>query len=250
MKLKHFTLLTVGITATFSILASVIFSKSISNPIQKIRNATNQIIDGTFTTHLSLDGNDEIQKLANDVNIMAESLEIQKELLRKDEKLSAIGHLASSISHDLKNPLSVLKVSIGNYRHIHEKDFDDRDKKMFQRMDNSIERMSHQIDDVLDFVRTTPLKLENAEISDLLKNIVNSLVIPDEVTINFPSNQCTISCDAKRLEPVFNNLIINATQSMDNKGEINIRLSDKGKNVILEFEDSGSGIPEDIIDNM
>ncbi|MCH7967249.1 MAG: PAS domain-containing protein [Thaumarchaeota archaeon] len=172
------------------------------------------------------------------------------EKIVKMEKLTAIGELASRISHDLKNPLSVMKISIENYKYRHEKNFDDMDKKTFQRLDNAILRISHQINDILSFVKSNPLQFKVVEISSIIKNAVNSMEIPDGIIVNLPSNQCTISCDASRLEPVFNNLIINSIQSMDNKGEINIRLFDEDKNVILEFEDSGARIPDNVFSKM
>mgnify|MGYP003986703667 CR=1 FL=1 len=177
----------------------------------------------------------------------------QKELsekLIKSERLSAIGALASRISHDLKNPLSILNVPMSNFRFRHEKNFDDADKKTFQRVDNAISRMSHQIDDTLNFVRTKPLQLKNVEISHIIKNVVHLMEIPDGVNINLPLNKCTITCDVQRLEPVFSNLIINAIQSMNNKGEINVRLLDKDEYIIIEIEDSGSGIPEENLEKI
>jgi two-component system sensor histidine kinase HydH len=74
--------------------------------------------------------------------------------------------------------------------------------------------------------------------------------IPDGVNINLPLNKCTITCDVQRLEPVFSNLIINAIQSMNNKGEINVRLLDKDEYIIIEIEDSGSGIPEENLEKI
>lgn len=245
--MKNFTFIAIGMTATFSILVSVIFSKSISIPINKIRKATKDIVNDKFTKQLSSDGRDEIKELSNDINVMAESLKVQKEHLIKNERLSAIGQITSRIAHDLKNPLASLKVSIEGFQLKHKNDLDDSDMKIFARMERSVARINRQINEVTDFVRNKSLVIEETKLCYLLSEAVDSIQKPDKIRITLPQNDITINCDATKMEAVFINLLNNAIQSMGHEGEITIRLSEDEKNLILEFIDSGTGIPEDEI---
>ena len=207
--LKNFTLILVGITATFSILTSIIFSKSISSPINKIRRATKDIVNGKFTERLSSNGRDEILELSNDINIMAESLELQKELLIHNERLSAIGQIASRITHDLKNPLATLKVSIEVFLLKHKNDLDENDMKTFARINRSTARIERQINEVLNFVKNSPLTKKSTKLSHILLEAVDSIQKPDKIMITLPRNDVTINCDSKKMEAVFINLLNN-----------------------------------------
>ncbi|NJK77667.1 MAG: hypothetical protein HC944_00945 [Nanoarchaeota archaeon] len=83
--------------------------------------------------------------------------ELSNELI-KSERLSAIGELAARLSHDLRNPLSVIKTSV-EISLIRNKDtLSPKDNEAMQRINNAITRMTNQIEDVLDYVKTTELQ--------------------------------------------------------------------------------------------
>ncbi|MGI0041250.1 MAG: ATP-binding protein, partial [Nitrosopumilaceae archaeon] len=73
------------------------------------------------------------------------------------------------------------------------------------------------------------------------------MIKPDTVKINLPRNDLIMPCDAEKLEIVFANLITNAIQAMDNKGEISIRIIDNQNQVLIEVEDTGPGISSEIM---
>jgi len=97
---------------------------------------------------------------------------------------------------------------------------------------------------VMDFVRTKPLDVNNLSLKNLISTSINSLVIPSEIKINLPENDHMITCDSTQIGTVFNNLIFNSIQAMENFGEINVTIFDNLENTVIEFQDSGPGIPE------
>jgi len=97
---------------------------------------------------------------------------------------------------------------------------------------------------VMDFVRTKPLDVNNLSLKNLISTSINSLVIPSEIKINLPENDYMITCDSIQMGIVFNNLIYNSIQAMENSGEINVIIFDNLENTVIEFQDSGPGIPE------
>jgi two-component system sensor histidine kinase HydH len=107
--------------------------------------------------------------------------------------------------------------------------------------------MSHQINDVLDYVRTTPLELTNSPILNILGYAISNTIVPSTVEIDLPKNDVNITCDPNRLEIVFANLITNAIQSMNNIGHIYIRIKDEKDHLIIEIEDTGLGISDDAL---
>jgi len=246
------TLSIIGILTFMGIasMASLLFTSSIESPIRRLRDASNEIANGNFDVKVSISGNDEIAELSHDVNLMTDSLKKQKETIQKNERLSAIGELAARMAHDLRNPLTVLQGTNELLKSKLDKNPDEKTKEWMGMIDTAITRMAHQIEDVMDFVRTKPPEMYEHQ---LLKIIVDSLpriLIPDTVKIILPENDLQIKCDRKRLEIVFANLISNSIDAINEEGTITIRAKKEGSEVIIEIEDSGPGIEEEIMDKI
>lgn len=165
----------------------------------------------------------------------------------KTKRLSAIGELSARIAHDLRNPLSVIKTTVDIIK-TKNPSLNEITKGELARMDRAIMRMTHQIDDVLDYVKSKPLQLENRSLLEILYSVLERIAVPSTVSINVSKNDAKISCDPEKIEIVFVNLITNAIQAMNNNGVINIRITEqKDNSVIIETADNGPGIPDDIL---
>ncbi|MDX1533606.1 MAG: HAMP domain-containing sensor histidine kinase, partial [Nitrosopumilaceae archaeon] len=114
------------------------------------------------------------------------------------------------------------------------------------RIDRAILRIVHLVDDVLDFVRVSDLNLQPVSVKSIFESAIDSIDVPTDVKITKPENDVTINCDFRKLEAVFSNLITNSIQAVNNVGNITLRISDKGKSVLLEIEDDGPGISDSI----
>jgi len=161
----------------------------------------------------------------------------------KTEKLQTIGELAARIAHDLRNPLSVIKGSL-EMIHIKNPELYEKSAEDFNRINKSMIRIMHQVDNVLDFVRPKQLRLEKTKICRVIENSISKISILDEVKITSTKQDFELVCDEEKLEIVFVNLISNAIQAMDGKGKIDIRVFDNGPSITIEIEDSGPGIPD------
>jgi len=169
------------------------------------------------------------------------------ELLNK-EKLSAIGELSARIAHDMRNPLSIIKNSVEMIK-MNQKEISSKKKLQWDRLERAIYRITHQVDDVLDFLKNYPIKKKPEKISVILHNALERMVMPDKIKIKLPKTDATIPCDADKMEVVFVNLIMNSIQAMDNKkGEIYIDLLEEPDDVVLiSIKDNGPGIPKKLI---
>jgi PAS domain S-box-containing protein len=160
------------------------------------------------------------------------------------KRLTDIGELAARIAHDMRNPLSIIKATLEVLQTKNDpvmKRFDDH----FQRINRSVMRISHQVEEVLDYVKPKPLQIQSHSILAILKNVVERLK-HDAVTINLPENDSIIECDDEKLEIVFTNLILNAIQVMNNKGTVTIRIYEQQDTVGIDIEDTGPGIPPEL----
>ncbi len=117
----------------------------------------------------------------------------------------------------------------------------------YGKLRRAMNRMSHQVDDVLDFVRATDLKLQPYSILDLINSARDNITIPNDVKIHIEQMDVRVNCDYRKIEAVFSNLLLNAVQAMENVGEINVRIIENAGDVLIAFEDSGPGVPQDNI---
>ena len=169
--------------------------------------------------------------------------------LVKSERLSAIGELSARIAHDIRNPLGVIRTSLENI----EKKHDDPEfiKKSISRCNNAVYRIAHQIDDVMSFLKESPLNLEPIELSNQFESIKNELVIPNGIQLILPTNTMTILADKIKIESLFTNLILNAIQKLNDEGIITIKIFDETNNMIkIEIEDNGESIPTNDLDKV
>ena len=160
----------------------------------------------------------------------------------KKEKLSVIGQLSSNIAHDIRNPLGAIKNS-GVIIDKENKNSNEIISRELKRINISVRRISHQVEEVLNYVRTTPMILKSYSINQTLQEAIDTLDIPQNISINIPKNDITIKFDHEKILIVFINIILNAIQSIgDKNGIITITTSETSSDVTLEFENSGPNI--------
>ena len=160
----------------------------------------------------------------------------------KKEKLSVIGQLSSNIAHDIRNPLGAIKNS-GVIIDKENKNSNEIISRELKRINISVRRISHQVEEVLNYVRTTPMILKSHSINQTLQEAIDTLDIPQNISINIPKNDITIKFDHEKILIVFINIILNAIQSIgDKNGIIAITTSETSSDVTLEFENSGPSI--------
>lgn len=179
----------------------------------------------------------------------AEIIQIKKDLeiaeyKSKSDKLAAVGELAARIAHDLRNPLSVIKVT-SEILQMQSKDLSETEKETFEKQKNAIDRMSHQIAEVLDFVRSKPVTKQPIEFSKMIINVLSNISVPKRVKIIKPDKDFILKCDPAQIEIVIANLLRNAIDAVGNDGIISIKLSEDPNYHIISIEDTGPGIPEE-----
>jgi len=194
--------------------------------------------------------------------------ETQDQLIQA-EKLNAVGLLASGVAHEVRNPLGIIIQSV-NYL---EKKISPKEEDNFEvlgMIKDSVKRADTIINALLDFSRASSQKLQPEDINPILENSLSlvknqfkfdNIEIVSELNTDIPK----VLVDKNKIEQVFINILLNAVQAMPKGGKIIIRSYDKQleeikngtgkrekdhfrvgeKAVIVEFEDTGIGIPEE-----
>jgi len=197
---------------------------------------------------------DEHDKLIGSNTIikdMSDIFKAEKEIKQlKHEKLSILGQMAARLAHDIRNPLSVIKSSISIIEKHYSDNTEEKLQNSFTRMHNSISRISHQIEDVLEFLEIRGLEIQRTEISDILNSVSSVILIPPEIKLTVDRKYIELECDIKKIETVFINLILNAIQAIEKEGWIRISTLEQDGYVIINVEDTGPGIPPNVIDRV
>jgi two-component system sensor histidine kinase HydH len=127
---------------------------------------------------------------------------------------------------------------------------DQTDPNFLGRLDAAnaaIFRMTHQIDNVLDFVKETDLDVSPTSIYEILKLASNKTPEKTNVVFDIQQNDINLNCDKQKMAVVFSNIMLNSIQAMNNTGKVTIRFYQTPKDIIVDFEDSGPGIPANIV---
>jgi len=175
--------------------------------------------------------------------------EISAEMI-KVERFTAIGELASRISHDIRNPLSNILMATELMKNSPPETKLDSDmvQERIKLISKNIERISHQINDVLGFVKNRRINKQTFQISSILKESLEITKIPSKIKFKTVNLNVKIDADPFQLQIVFNNLIMNAIQAVGkNKGEICVEAIETDRDLVLEISNSGPAIPKDVL---
>ena len=230
-----------------AIIASLIIANSISRPIKKLQLATKEIAQGKLAEKIKISGSDEIKDLALDINKMQISLKQAQNNLIKNERFSAIGELSSRLAHDIRNPISIIKTAVSLWKQTH-KDMSEKDLETLEMIDNATSKIKYLVENVLDFVRSREPKYEEVSLLKILQFARKSIHASENIKISIPTNDIMIKCDPNQIEVVFENILTNSIQAIgDDSGSITVSTYKENDYVLILIQDSGGGIPEDII---
>ena len=159
----------------------------------------------------------------------------------KREKMSIIGELSARLSHDLRNPLSIIQASLNNIELKYGQMQDT--ETSFSRIYRAIERIVHQTEDVLEFIQSRHLEKEMVSLNEIISEVISSLQIPKGITIKRPKQDMSIYCDYVKICILLKNLIHNSIQACNDEGIIEIKTNTNLDTISIFIFDSGPGIP-------
>ncbi|MBC8278842.1 MAG: cyclic nucleotide-binding domain-containing protein [FCB group bacterium] len=172
----------------------------------------------------------------------------QQELIRR-ERLSAVGKLASSIIHDIKNPMTAIQ---GYAQMMHDSEMPhDKVAQYSEIIVHEVDRFITMARDVLNFARgDIELVKDTMEIKDLVESIVSSMSSTfDAKGLKLDANVnylCAVEMDFPKLLRAFENICFNSIDALDEGGALKIRTESTEKGVHIHFEDDGCGMTDSV----
>jgi len=192
----------------------------------------------------------ELSAIAIEKARLYERLVDVEEQLRQNEKLSALGLLAAEVAHEIRNPLTVMKLL---YHSLNLKfAADDPRAKDTKIIESKIEHLNKIVEQILDFARTTEPNLAPVNLNDLVDELgllVRHKLANQNVRLirDLHPDLPMVLGDAPQLEQAFLNLILNAAEAMPNGGALTIKshavqTDENPGHIVLEFKDTGEGM--------
>lgn len=232
----------------------------ISKPILKLQNATERISKGDMNVKLEPGTKDEIGNLIKSFNNMSMELESSRDKLKKAEREAAWRDIARRVAHEIKNPLTPMKLSIQHldevYNNGNKDNFPEVLKKTRNIIINEIDKLNHIATEFSDFAKLSGRKYEPVELNEIIEEVVSLYKLaPDiEFRINLSKGLNKISADRQELNRVFQNLVKNSIQAIETNGIIDIKTFEykdvDGEFIIAEISDNGCGLEDTVLDNL
>ena len=236
----------------FSVWLSWIISKNLTNTLTKFSERINRIsfFQKDFRP-IRYYKNDELGTLVKAYNRMILQIQDQKERLSHTEREHAWREMAKQVAHEVKNPLTPMKLTIQNF----ERKFDPNDPQISEKVQKMSSTMVDQIDVIAAvataFSQFAQLPERNDEMFNLRTEIYNIVQIfsGDKIVLHSNRDDIMISMDKIYLNRIVTNLVTNARQAevLDRQMLINIDIEQINKRIMISVDDNGSGIPPEIL---
>ncbi|MCG3204162.1 MAG: Adaptive-response sensory-kinase SasA [Elusimicrobia bacterium] len=234
------------VALVLGLFMAFIIAKKITRPIAQLTEGAKAIGEGHWETRIPVESSDELGFLAHEFNLMSTKLKELDDL--KDD-------FVSSVSHELRSPLSAISgyAELLRMKPLEEMAPEKREKALVI-IQESTERLSHFINDILDLAKIKSGQIEVTRKPFSIKATVEEVVRLFQPLIEKKNIQCfvdiseaipMIQADGEKIRQVITNLISNALKFTPSQGKIRIIAKNQTDSIHVLVEDSGVGIPED-----
>ena len=255
-EISNFLVTLINLNAFIFLIAGVIayfVTNRITNSFAFISSKMKAIKLGKVNEAIVWNRDDEIGELVQEYNKMVNKLEESASLLAKSEREGAWREMARQVAHEIKNPLTPMKLSIQYLQKAIDSNALDA-KAIAQRVAGTlveqIDYLSAIASDFSSFANIGNPRLEQVLLYDSIQSVVDLFRMDSRASILFETTDKSIRVQADRthLNRLFTNLIRNAIEAVpsDRKPELIIRLTQNNGIALVQIKDNGNGIPEDI----
>ncbi len=238
-----------------SLILTNLVSRRISEPLLLIGSKIAKIRLGQRNQPIQWDGQDEIGQLVLEYNRMLSQLDDSLNKLAATEREGAWREMAKQVAHEIKNPLTPMRLSLQHLQYSMNRGDDNLKEKISKTADlliRQIDSLSNMAEEFSSFAKMPEPKLEPTDITQVLSDAIalNEREMGFSIEAELLENEIEIEADAHQLVRVFNNLLKNAIQAIpeDRKGKIYVRqtLDLKKRQVVIKIKDNGKGIPKEL----
>jgi len=241
-----------------SVIIAVFLSNKITQPLSLIREKLRGIQLGKKNEHINYQAEDEIGALVKEYNHKVDDLMESAELLARSERESAWREMAKQIAHEIKNPLTPMKLNIQYLQRAKEEGkehYDDFFRRVTKNLIEQIDTLSGIATEFSNFAQIPKAKNEVFNLIEVIQNVCSLFEPNQNLNITLDVNhleQIMVFIDKEQFSRAFLNLVKNGIQAIpaDQKGEIHISVQKEKSVALIKVCDNGTGISKEAEENL
>lgn len=235
-------------------LTSHLIGRNLSNPIKNLVQFTRQVAEGRLDGQCDVKSDDEIGDLTTAFNQMTRDLRDSRNELIRAERLATAGRMAASFAHEIRNPLSSMRMLAQMLMQKRDLPVSRREQSIGYILEE-IKRIDAIVKGFMDFARPAALQLESHNLNSALEEVLNLM----EANLNhhqitpvkkFDRELPPIQFDRDKLKQGFMNIVLNAMEAMSEGGTVEVETSRHGNRVQVDILDTGVGIPSEDLEQL
>ncbi len=252
------------------VLTGVVLANALAQPIAQLRKGLEAVGEGRFTRTLSVHTRDEIGDLVQTFNEMRDQLTESRRKLARQERELAWREMARQVAHEIKNPLTPMKLSIQHLRRAFERAGDSTESsefaEVFDRITSTlieqVESLVRIADEFSTFARLPTRVPEPVDLTEVIREAASLMeeeaANHDALTLELPDDPLVVEADREELRRIYINLLKNALQAIPDDREGSVRVAakrvdeDRGTAPVVRSQviDNGMGISPEAQDKV
>lgn len=240
-----------------SIVGAVFVSGWITKPLRMIRKSVSNVEFGQHNAHIAYNSNDEIGALVAEYNKKLTELDEAALKLAQSEREGAWREMAKQVAHEIKNPLTPMKLSVQHLQRV----FDPNDPNTVDKINKVANALIEQIEALTgianafsNFAKLPQPIMSNVDLVEVLKNVISLFGNNSEATVELQNHheQLPMQADKEMLVRVFNNVITNGIQAVTigEHAHILVKVTVVDDQVYVSITDNGGGIKAEQINTI
>ncbi|MDP4205781.1 MAG: ATP-binding protein, partial [Bacteroidota bacterium] len=237
-----------------SILIAVVISNQVTRPLVLVRDKLRTIQLGKKNEPISYEGNDEIGSIVKEYNRKVEELAVSADRLAQSERESAWREMARQIAHEIKNPLTPMKLNIQYLQRAKKEQLPDYDayfNRVTKTLIEQIDTLSSIASSFSNFAKTPKPHMESVSLEERVNEVLGlfeNTASVEFLFLNRAQSDDHVYVDREQITRVLINLVKNAIQAIpkNRKGKVEVTIKRNDDRVILEVMDNGPGVPEEL----
>lgn len=231
-----------------------VFSGRLSKPILELKEAADRISRGDTDIEIKIaNRTDEIGSLVDSFNDMTKKLEKSKEELKRAEREAAWRDIAQRVAHEIKNPLTPMKLSIQHLKKVFKTKPDEEFSTILEKTERlisgEIDKLNRIATEFSNFAKLPSRNYEPLDINEIIEEVISLYSTHKDIEFKkeLSRHELPILADRQEINRVFHNLLKNSIQAIDGRGRITVRSYELREFAIVEIVDSGEGIEPEIL---